>query len=318
MIPGLVSVIIPVYNRAQLVEKAVISVLDQTYKRIEIIAVNDGSTDDSAAVLNRLAERHGPRVVILHQYKNEGQTKARNRGMAEAKGEYIAFLDSDDTWEQKKLELQIPLFKEDVGLAYCGIYEVDEGGQVLRTVLCEPEMRGHIYHHLLIKNRMTGGTVVVTRKALDKVGFFDESFRAAENWDLWIRIAKEFRVEYANLPLVRYLRHPGNMSQNQDLMICASSEILKKHLPPGQHRGQLERVYKEAYANQFYSQGVAFFSRTDYADARRCFYRTWRYRPFYRDSLLRVMRSYCGFRINKWVSKIGKMRNSRGNLRQNA
>ncbi|MDD2499240.1 MAG: glycosyltransferase [Geobacter sp.] len=299
--PGLVSVIIPVFNRAHLVGKTIASVLAQTYKQIEIIAVNDGSTDGSLGILTAYADHFPDKVRVIDQ-KNTGQVRARNVGIQHARGEFIAFLDSDDTWIREKLAFQIPLFKPGVGLVYCGIHEVDQDNRIIRTVPCETGLRGDIYHQLLIRNRMTGGSVVVSRTALEHVGLFDESLQAAENWDLWIRIAQNFKVNYVNQPLVQYLKHPGNMSSNSDRMSQSAWTLLQKHLPSSAARGELRQTWKQAYANFHYNQAVMYFSAGKYRLARSSFIACWRYRLLYRDSAVRMVRSLMGRNLNQLLS----------------
>lgn len=299
--PGLVSVIVPVYNRENLVGRTIDSILAQTYPDIEVIAVNDGSTDGSLEILKDYADRHPGKIVVVDQ-QNAGQVRARNNGIQHSCGEYIAFLDSDDTWEPHKLAKQLPLFKGDIGLVYCGIHEVGPDGRILQAVPCEPGMRGNIYKQLLIRNRMTGGTVVVSRNALGSAGCFDEAFQAAENWDLWIRIARKFAVEFVNEPLLNYLRHPGNMSYNSQKMSRASWNVLQKHLPPSARNGELKRVYDLAYANYYYNQAVVNFSNGNYPQTRTAFLQCWRYRPLYRDSLVRMVRSLLGKQVNRMFS----------------
>jgi glycosyltransferase involved in cell wall biosynthesis len=256
-------------------------------------------------MLKAYAENNPGRVVVVDE-ANAGQVRARNQGIAKAQGEYIAFLDSDDTWQKEKLALQMPLFTGNVGLVYCGIHEVDTDGKVLKTVSCQPGMRGNIYHHLLIKNRMTGGAVVVSREALNKVGYFDESLKAGENWDLWIRISSEFGVDFVDQPLVRYLKHQGNMSSNSQLMGDASWTILQKHLA----QGATERIGKKtvdlAYANYFYNTAVMQGTGGNYPQARRLFLRCWSYKPLYRDSALRMLRMMLGLRLNRLLSQLKK------------
>lgn len=305
---GLVSVIVPVYNRAELVGNTIESILTQTYPNVEVIAVNDGSTDRSLEVLIAYAGRFPGKIVVVDQ-QNSGQVRARNNGIKHSHGEFIAFLDSDDTWAPEKLAKQLPLFKGDVGLVYCGIHEVDPEGRVLKTVSCEQGMRGDIYKQLLIKNRMTGGTVVVSRKAIDVAGVFDESFEAAENWDLWIRVARLFAVEYVDEPLVNYLKHPGNMSSNCQKMSRASWSILQKHLPPSARNGKLKQTYEQAYANYYYNQAVVNFSNGDYPEARRLIVHCWRFRLLYRDSVIRIVRSLLGKQINRMFSLCKKKAN---------
>ncbi len=299
--PGLVSVIVPVYNRENLVGRTIDSILAQTYQDIEVIAVNDGSTDGSLEALKVYAERHPGKVVIVNQL-NTGQVRARNIGIQHSRGEFIAFLDSDDTWNSHKLAKQLALFKGNIGLVYCGIHEVDPNGAIIQTVSCEQGMCGDIYKQLLIKNRMTGGTVVVSRKALETVGCFDETFQAAENWDLWIRIAQKFAVEFVNEPLLNYLKHPGNMSCNSQKMSRAAWGILQKHLPPSARNGELSRVYDQAYANYYYNLAVSDFSNGNYPQARTAFLQCWRFRPLYRDSAIRMVRCLLGRQTNRIIS----------------
>lgn len=303
-IPALVSVIVPVYNRAKLVGKTLDSILEQTYPDVEIVVVNDGSTDDSLSVLEDYKSKFPERIILVDQ-QNTGQVRARNNGIQKARGEFIAFLDSDDTWEKEKLALQVPLFKQNVGLVYSAIYEVDENGSVTKLVPCEQDVKGRkAYEHLLIRNRMTGGTVVVTRKAVETVGLFDETFKAAENWDLWIRIAKEYEVDFVNKPLVRYLKHQGNMSHDSSRMSDAAWAILQKHLTDNTTYKALPDVYNTAYANYFYLQGVNEFSRGSYTLSRVFFYKSWKYQFCYKDSAIRVLRSFLGVGLNKMLSRL--------------
>ena len=291
----------PVYNRRDLVTSSADSVLQQTYPDVELVMINDGSTDGSAEVLDNYAIRAPDRVTVIHQ-KNTGQVVARNNGIAAAKGQYIAFLDSDDTWEHDKLEKQIPLFQDGVGLVYSGIYEVDESGEVVQKVIPPKSMRGDIYQHLLVKNGMTGGSVIVTREALNHVGLFDSELRAAENWDLWIRIAKKYKVDFVSEPLVRYLKHPGNMSSETNIMLQASSQVYAKHLGKDDTDPSLKYIRKQAYAYLFYCSGVSAFGRRDYRRARKEFLTCWRYVPLFGDSFLRYLRTFLGVKANELLS----------------
>lgn len=299
--PGLVSVIVPVFNREYMVSKTLDSILLQIYPHVEIVVINDGSTDNSLLVLSEYAKRYPGKIIVIDQ-ENAGQVRARNKGIEVARGEYIAFLDSDDTWVQDKLSQQIPLFEGKIGLTYSGVHEVDLNGRITSTVLPEVGIRGDIYRQLLIKNRMTGGSVVVTRRALNKVGVFDESFRAAENWDLWIRVSREFEVDYVDKPLVYYLKHPGNMSHDNLRMVQGAWNILQKHLPVIPENNNLKASYQEAYANYYYNMGVQYFGKYEFVKAREMFFQCWVYKPIYRDSLIRTCRTFLGEKFNSFLS----------------
>ena len=306
-VPGLVSVIVPVFNREQLVGRTLESILAQTYRSLEILAVDDGSEDGSLALLRRYSRERAGLVTVLSQ-RNSGQAAARNRGVEASRGEFIAFLDSDDLWRPDKLDRQIPLFAGPVGLVYSAIHEIDSAGRVLRTVACEAEMRGDIHSRLLVRNRMTGGTVVVRRSALERVGLFDENLRAAENWDLWIRVCREFEADFVDRPLVEYLKHESNLSRDEQRLKEASISVLRKHFPsPPQVTDPMRQPYDRGYANYYYRWGVELYSSGDYSGAREMFRRCWVHIPGYEDSRGRYLRSFLGRRVNSLLSRIRKL-----------
>jgi glycosyltransferase involved in cell wall biosynthesis len=302
---GLVSVIIPVFNRKALVARAIDSVLAQTYQDLEVVLIDDGSTDGSGAVLDEYTIKHPGRVKVIHQ-KNAGQVVARNNGIKVAIGKYIAFLDSDDTWLPHKLDRQIPLFQKNVGLVYAGIFEVDGKEKIVQEVRPEKKMRGNIFYQLLEKNAMTGGSVVVTRESLDRVGLFDEKLKAAENWDLWIRISKHFLVDFVDEPLIKYLKHDGNMSSDMNLMQKASMSIYAKHLSEVVGDERLKKAKARAYAYLHYCNGVAASGKGNYVEARREFLACWNYSPFYHDTVSRFFRTFLGRKGNALLSQLSK------------
>jgi len=302
---GLVSVIVPVYNREKYVGGAILSILAQTYQSIEIILVNDGSSDRSLEIIREFKVKHPNKIIVIDQ-KNQGQVVSRNNAIRRATGQYIAFLDSDDLWHPLKLERQIPLFTKNVGLVYCGIDNIDEHGKVINTVLCDQSVTGDILPQLLIRNRMTGGTVVLTREAVDKVGFFDEEFSAAENWDLWIRVCREYDARLVNEALVQYRIHPGNMSKDRMLMLSAKESIIMKHCSGVPSSEKMAENYRLAKADLAYFKGVYYFSNGEYAKSRTYFFETHSLIPFYEDITMRVFRSYLGKIGNKFIASLKK------------
>lgn len=296
---ALVSVIIPVYNREHLVSQAIESVLAQTYQPVEIILINDGSTDASLSVLRRFESLFPNQIRVIDQ-PNQGQIIARNNGIQAARGEYIAFLDSDDLWLEHKLERQIPLFEPGVGLVYSGTEVIDEAGQTIRVELADTTITGNIYPHLLIKNRMTGGTVVVTAEALRHVGLFSTDFKAAENWDLWLRISKVYSARAMRDPLLRYRIHDSNMSGDAQLMIHAKWQIMEKHCDLQSKDPVIARCSRLAFADYHYRKGLIYFANTEYKSARKEFYSTTAYHGYYKDTWFRLIRSYLGKRGNNF------------------
>lgn len=195
-----VSVIIPTYNCAHLVSQAVESVLDQTYRDFELIVINDGSTDDTEQVLPSF----GSKIRLITQ-ENLGVAEARNTGIRNAYGEYIAFLDADDLWLPSKLDYQITFLESrpDVDVAYCDIYVIDEDGQVFSYMTAHHS--GNIISSLLLKNIVVGSAsaVVIHRRCFEKTGLFDPELEALEDWDMWLRLALHFQFGYVSHPLAK-------------------------------------------------------------------------------------------------------------------
>lgn len=210
----LVSVVIPTYNRAHLVCDALNSVLRQTYRPLEILLVDDGSTDQT----NQVAatwwdDAMEEELVTFHfiEQENQGGNVARNTGIKNATGEYIAFLDSDDEWHPLKIEKQISVFENaSVGAVYCGLQHID----LLRKKVIEPTKRqypsGNLLSQMLIRDVTAAtSTYIVKREVFDNVGFFDETLQARQDWDLWIRIALEYHIGVVPEVLVNFREHAG-------------------------------------------------------------------------------------------------------------
>lgn len=208
-----VSVIIPTYNYGRFVEGAVRSALEQTLPPGEVIVVDDGSTDQTPEVLARF----GDRIRVVRQ-ANKGVAVARNTGIAHAAGDLLAFLDADDLWLPRKLERQVQRFREEpeLGLVHTGVLLVDGAGTPLRRLL--DGMEGSVATELLLfrRNVILGGgsAMMVSRKAHDVIGGFDECLPPTEDWDYWYRLSRRFRVGFVPEVLVRYRCHSGNNSLN--------------------------------------------------------------------------------------------------------
>ena len=289
----LVSVIVPVYNREKFVSETIESILSQSYEPIEIILINDGSTDRSSTIINYYKNRHPNKIRVINQ-ENQGQINARNNGIKEATGDYIAFLDSDDLWLPEKLEKQIPLFEKDIGLVYSGVEIIDHEGTPMRQENPETAFAQDIFPDLIVKNRMTGGTVVVTKEALDKVGIFSTDLQAGESWELWLRISKVYRASRIGISLTRYRIHESNMSKDQDLMLQAKLKIMRKFCDLKSKDKAIFRASKMAYADYYYRTGLKHFAIADYKNAFKNFVKVPRFVFFYKDSWQRILRCVIG------------------------
>jgi glycosyltransferase involved in cell wall biosynthesis len=226
----LVSVIIPTYNRAEFVGEAVQSVLCQTYKKLEIIVVDDGSTDDTSKVL----KEYRGRIRYIYQERGE-RSRARNRGFRRSSGCYVAFLDSDDLWLPEKIEKQLDVFekKRDVGLVYTSVQFIDYYGNPYNGAICWDALarkRRSLYEDLMTDNVISGSTsaVMVRRECLKKVGLFDESMNACEDLDLWRRVAEHYTFHKITAPLVKLRIHPNNTQGRLSIMAEGYEIILNK------------------------------------------------------------------------------------------
>jgi glycosyltransferase involved in cell wall biosynthesis len=226
----LISVIIPSYNSARFVPQAVQSVLEQTYSPVEVIVVDDGSTDDTR---ERLDLRNG-RIRYIYQ-SNGGLSKARNRGINEAHGDLIAFLDADDQWLPEKLQKQWQCLRvhPDAGLVHTDIYRLYEPGGARVHKYCDRErFSSYCYTEFFWGNAVVPSTVLVTRRCLEEVGRFDEDIHGAstQDMDLWIRVARHFPLSYVDEPLVLYREHLTNASRNRRMMLEDEYYVLIKAL----------------------------------------------------------------------------------------
>ena len=221
-----VSVIVPVYNGAEFVAAALDSALAQTYADAEVIAIDDGSSDDTPAVLTRFA----PRVRVLRQ-PNRGLSAARNAGLAAATGRYVALLDADDTWEREFLELAVARLSQ-LGEAVVGVFAgwvlTDRSGNVLshtqtvRHGACT--VRDFLRHSPFVPS-----TVTLRRAAVMAAGGFDEALRAAEDWDLWLRLTGAgARFVALERCLCRYRVHEQNWSRDPARMRTGALRALEK------------------------------------------------------------------------------------------
>jgi glycosyltransferase involved in cell wall biosynthesis len=225
-----VSIVIPTLNRAHLVTRAIKSVLNQTYQFFEIIVVDDGSEDETEKVVQRCGNK---KIKYIKHQKTMGPGAARNTGIDVSNGDYIAFLDSDDEWLPTKLEKQINLFKKatfNIGLIYCGVAHIDQiNGNVKEKLI--PKYRGYVFEKNLSANFVVSGssTVIVQRKALEKVGKFDESLPSCEDWDLWIRIANYYEFDYVPEILVNCFAHSERISSNFERVVLGLKLFSKKY-----------------------------------------------------------------------------------------
>lgn len=257
----LVSVIIPNYNYAHYLRETIDSVLAQTYERIEIIVVDDGSKDASKKIL----ESYGDLIRTKFQ-KNQGVSAARNNGVSDSSGEFIAFLDADDTWLPTKIEKQIRCFSGDrmPGLVHVGVDEVDADGNSLAERLEGAE--GEVSQTLLMLKRETvlggGSGFMVPRHVFDEVGGFDLQLSTSADWDLCYRISDRYRVGFVPEILLKYRVHSSNMHGNIALMERDMTHAFKKAFTDA--TPELAKIKRTAYGSLHQTLAGSYFVAGDY------------------------------------------------------
>ena len=202
-----VSVIVPTYNRADRLEGTLYSIVSQTYQDFELIVVDDGSTDNTSKVIESF-----PSAQYLPLKKNSGVSKARNIGLACAKGEFICFLDSDDLWNEKKLQIQIHWMVNNTDSQICYTDEIwIRNGVRVNQMNRHRKYTGDIFRHCLALCIVSPSSVMLRAELFDEIGNFDESLPVCEDYDLWLRIAAKYEFHFIEAPLI--IKQGGHADQ---------------------------------------------------------------------------------------------------------
>lgn len=268
-----VSVVIPTYNCAQYLPRALESVFAQTYRDFEVLVIDDGSTDDTEKVV---CDCDAP-VRYIRQ-ENQGVARARNRGVAESRSRYVAFLDADDFWCSKKLELQLAKLArhEDCGVCYCDFLVVGSDGQRIEitplTNRRSVELKGGVEDLLTFGNLVGGGSssVLCDRALLVRVGGFDPDLSQCADWDMWIRLAMLTSFVYVPEKLLAYRIHGNNMSRNVDLLERDSVMVLQKAFSNADLPRDLHCKQRQALARNYTVLAGSYFHTNSYLDCFRC------------------------------------------------
>ena len=205
--PSKVSVVVPTYNRAYRLEETLRSVVNQTYQDFELIVVDDGSTDDTSKVMQSF-----PGAQYIFMEENSGVSSARNKGLAHAKGRYICFLDSDDLWDEKKLQVQVQWMEENPDCQVCYTDEVwIRGGVRVNSKNKHRKYSGDIFRYCLPLCIVSPSSAMLRGVIFDDIGNFDESLPVCEDYDLWLRIAMKYTFHFIEKPLI--IKQGGHADQ---------------------------------------------------------------------------------------------------------
>jgi len=251
----LVSIIIPTYNRSSLLKRALLSVLNQSYENIELIIVDDASTDDTKRKVDAISDT---KIRYIRHENQMGAAVARNTGIKSSSGDFIAFQDSDDEWLVQKLEKQMAIFKDegkDVGVVFTSFLRVEDN-QATYIPQKREHSSGNILEPLLNGNFIALPSFVTRRECLEKVGFFDEQLPRFQDWELFIRLAKYYNFKHLDEPLLIAFHSDSSITSNKYLFPVAFEFILKKH-------ADVFSINTKSYARNYYRLGKSYCEVND-------------------------------------------------------
>lgn len=242
----LISIVMPAYNAEKYIKAAVDSVLNQSFSDFELIVADDGSTDDTGAIIKGYND---PRIKYLYQ-KNAGASKARNLGIINSRGKYVAFLDADDVWMPFKLMKQVYKFAQnpELGLVYGWVRSIYPDGRL--KYVSRPNKEGWVYKDLLLNNFQHNGSIqMVKKECFETVGLFDETLPHCQDYDLWVRIAKKYQFGVINDILVEYRVLPNSLSKQHKKLQKNHFAIIERELCNADR--SIKRIRNKIYSNYY-------------------------------------------------------------------
>jgi len=270
-----ISVVVTCYNYGNYLEGCLDSILKQSFTDFEVIVVNDGSTDNTDEVIEKF-KNFG--IVKYIKQSNFGQARAKNVGIQNSSGKFIAFLDADDAWEQDKLEKQIPLFsKENVGVVYSLVRYVNEQGQTLNNVksvgkYLKPRS-GNVTKNLFLDNFVPFSSSIIRRSCFEKCDTFNESLKMGIDWDLWLRVSTLYEFSFVNEPLLIYrVGHAGQMSKNIEVRQQCSDLIMSDFLRSYRHLLSIW-IIRQAYSFTYCNRGE-YYNKIDKKKSIKYFFKS--------------------------------------------
>ncbi|MGC8785629.1 MAG: glycosyltransferase [Armatimonadota bacterium] len=291
----LVSVVLTSYNHAAYLPQAIESALGQTLRDIEIVAIDDASTDGSQDILWRYADRLR---VVLHD-TNRGTYATLNEGIALTSAPTIAILNSDDVWLPDKLQKQVAVMESDprVGLVHTGFRVIDAQGNPMAGnplgIRFHPNPQGNLLAELLTRNLFITSSVLFRRECIERCGAFEEKLFGMGDWDLWLRIAEHYTIGYVPEPLTLYRLHARNTMYQSERMLADDlwihEERIRKRVPDLlRHDGwRMRRAIGIALA----ALGVIYIRMERRDKAREAFWQSLRYHPWRLKTWVRLLAS---------------------------
>lgn len=281
----LISCVIPTYNRSQKVVQAIESVLGQSYSNLEVLVVDDQSKDDTRQVVEKLAQGN-PRIKYFYN-PSKGANNARNHGIQNAQGDFIAMLDDDDQWDKLKLEKQLQAFNKldsNYGVVYCTFARKKNNGKILRThpSRFSSSKNGNILKRLLKRNFITTSTILVKTEVFKKSGLFNPRYKSFQDWELLTRIARDYYFYHIPEVLVNVYESGDSITLDKHGRVITKYMHLKQFLDL--YEGQPKLLSK-----RYSSLGFTLFKLKRNGFARLFLKRSLKYNPLNLEALFLLL-----------------------------
>lgn len=285
-----VSALVRAYNREKYIAQTIQSILRQTFQDFEIVVVDDGSTDSTKQVVAGFSD---PRIRYFSQ-RNQGQTVAMNTGVREACGEYLAILDSDDLWLPTMLETAVRVLDTapGAGLFSARASAIDENGDPLPQLLgCPIKYHDQPMKSLLYGDSVSPATILIRRSCFGKVGLFDEALNGAEDWEMWIRIARHYQILFYDGVLAKYRFHLSNYTgtrANVKHILDVRLKVLDKTFADPTLPELIASIKPLAYRNVYLELGLRSLTIGAWSDSSRYFWNGLRVAPNFLVAVFRI------------------------------
>jgi glycosyltransferase involved in cell wall biosynthesis len=284
-----VSVIIPTYNRAEVLRSAIESAINQTFNDIEIIVCDDKSTDNTREVVRSIPD--GRIKYILNNGK-KGPSATRNAAILVSRGKYITFLDDDDEWVPNKLQKQVELLDK-CPENICGIYsnrlvKDRSNNHIISTNPQVKKLRGNLLYQLAIGNPIHTSTVLLRKLCFDEIGIFDETMSYMEDRDLWIRLSMKWNFEYIDEPLtIAFVHQQGHLSENLGGQTSGRGKLLQKY-------NDLFKRDRKTWSKMHLLQGAQYCQLKNMKKGRKNIFKAIKINPFNFKAYLHLLSSVLG------------------------
>lgn len=279
-----VSVIIPAYNAEKYIAETIKSAIKQTYQPVEIIVVDDGSNDQTTDI----AEQFGGIVKVIKQ-KNSGVSAARNHAAKIAKGNWLAFLDSDDIWLSNKLETQLKNINGNLWSHTNSLYiGENQDGKTSRSDLSS-QFGGEIFRYLLVDNFITTSTVVMEKSLFFRFGGFDEKMSAMEDWKLWLVIAQHEPIAYCSDILAKYRVYSGSTSRKARVVLPIHIDLINSIFSEDYTKKHFGNLRYRALSQSYSICSYIAEDSDDQFFAFKCAIKAFFYQPYKYNRLRRVL-----------------------------